>query len=193
MPKKQSKRQLILALWHERGLDCAGEREIRALQAEVRQRLGTEHPTSLSYIASVLREAGTAVDYQDRFVGPRLEEPYASRINGALQFRDLASAEQSLHRLDALYREYRAASDRVGTTLVRALVLRGKQRAESIGANSRVHPEKRREKREIARWFHVWLETPDLFFDWLELRQQSEEFQRLFPNDHQGGKGGSES
>ena len=109
-------------------------------------------------------------------------------MNGTLQFRDLASAEQSLQKLDALYREYREASDRVGTSLVRALVLRGKQRAESIGANPRVRAEKRQEKREIARWFHVWLETSDLFFDWLEIRKQSEEFQRLLSNHREDGK-----
>jgi hypothetical protein len=27
----------------------------------------------------------------------------------------------------------------------------------------------------------VWLETPDIFFDWLDLRMRSEEFLRLFP------------
>jgi hypothetical protein len=48
-----------------------------------------------------------------------------------------------------------------------------------------VGPEKRREKQEVANWFRVWLETSDLFFDWLELRKQSEEFQRLF-SDHHG-------
>ena len=59
-------------------------------------------------------------------------------------------------------------------------MLKGKQRAASLGASPRVSPEKRREKQEIAAWFRVWLETPDLFFDWLELRKQSEEFQDAF-------------
>ena len=125
------------------------------------------------------------MDYDDRYVDPLMEEPYASRLEGALQFRDLESAEASLQKLDAIYREYRNASDRVGTTLVRSLVLKGRQRAESLAANSRVSPEKRREKQEIANWFRVWLETSDLFFDWLELRKESEEFQHLF-SDHRG-------
>ena len=125
------------------------------------------------------------MDYEDRYVDPLMEEPYASRLQGALRFHDRESAEASLQKLDAIYREYRDASDRVGTTLVRSLVLKGRQRAGSLAANSRVRPEKRREKQEIANWFRVWLETSDLFFDWLELRKQSEEFQRLF-SDHRG-------
>jgi hypothetical protein len=181
--KAESKKRLILELCEARGLECLGEEEIRALQAELRRRLGPDHKTSPSYIANVLRQAGRRVEYEDRYVDPLMEEPYASRLRGALQFHDLESAESSLQKLDAIYREYRDASDRVGTTLVRSLVLKGKQRAESLAASSRVRPEKRREKQELANWFRVWLETSDLFFDWLELRKQSEQFRRLFSDD----------
>jgi hypothetical protein len=59
--------------------------------------------------------------------------------------------------------------------------LKGKQRAEGLAANPRVSLARRAEKREIAAWFRVWLESPDLFFDWLEVRKNSEEFQTTFP------------
>jgi Ni/Co efflux regulator RcnB len=49
-----------------------------------------------------------------------------------------------------------------------------------IAGNQRVAPEKRREKEEIRQWFRVWLETPDSFFDWLELRKASPEFVQKF-------------
>ena len=185
MAKANSKKRLILELCRARGLERVGEPEIRALQAELRRRVGADHKISLSYIANVLRRAGNRVDYEDRYVDPLMEEPYASCLRGALQFHNLESAEASLQKLDAIYREYRDASDRVGTTLVRSLVLKGRQRAESLAANSRVSPEKRREKQEVANWFRVWLETSDLFFDWLELRKESEEFGRL----HSGHRG----
>lgn len=118
--------------------------------------------------------------YGDRYLDPEIEEPYASRLRGALQFRDLASAEAAIRSLDAAYREYRGAPDRRGTGIVRALMIKGKQRAESLARNPRVSAGKRLEKQEIASWFRVWLETPDLFFDWLELRKGSEEFRRIF-------------
>jgi len=109
-----------------------------------------------------------------------MQEPYASRLKGLLRFSDFVSTEASIQKLDAIYKEYRALADRVGTGLVRSLVLKGKERAGSLAANRRVRPEKRQEKQEIARWFGVWLETPELFFDWLELRKSSPEFHRLF-------------
>jgi hypothetical protein len=96
------------------------------------------------------------------------------------KFRDLESTECALRRLDEAYREYEKASDRKGANLVRSLALKGKQRAEGLAANPRVSPARRAEKVEIASWFRVWLESPDLFFDWLEARKSSEEFQTTF-------------
>jgi hypothetical protein len=175
-----TKKQLILDCFRTHRWERVGREEISALEAELRRALGPTGKTSFSYIANVLREAGARVDYEDRYVDPLMEEPYAGRLKGVLQFGDLAAAEASLRQLDAIYREYLQAADRVGTQLVRLLVLKGKQRAGSLAANSRLSQERRQEKQEIATWFRVWLETPDLFFDWLELRKQSEEFLRLF-------------
>jgi hypothetical protein len=45
-----------------------------------------------------------------------------------------------------------------------------------------VEPGKREEKLEIANWFRIWLETPDAFFDWLDVRKQSPEFLGKFPH-----------
>lgn len=190
MARTKSKKEIILDCFRARRLDRVGAREIRAIDADLR-RLGTEDKTAHSYIANVLREAGARVDYNDRYVNPWMEEPYASRLNGLLEFRDFERAEASLRKLDTVYREYREDTDRVGTSLVRELALKGKQRAESLAANPRVSPAKRQEKQEIARWFKVWLEVCDLFFDWLELRKQSEEFRRLFPSRDGRPKGDS--
>jgi hypothetical protein len=180
VPGTPSKKQIILEYCRAKALDRIGAEEIRVLENELRVRLGSNLRTSPSYIASVLREAGKSVDYHDRFTAPSLEEPYASRLRDLLQFHDFESAEASLRKLDEVYREYREASDRTGTGLVRSLLQTGKLRAGSLAANPRVSPDKRAEKQEIATWFRIWLETPDLFFDWLELRKASEEFRRLF-------------
>jgi hypothetical protein len=180
VPGTPSKKQIILEYCRAKALERIGAEEMRALQNELRDRLGSNLRTSPSYIASVLRAAGKNVEYQDRFTAPSMEEPYASRLRNLLQFHDFASAEASLRKLDEVYREYRQASDRVGIGLVRSLLQKGKLRAGSLAANPRVSRDKRAEKQEIAAWFRIWLETPELFFDWLELRKASDEFRRLF-------------
>jgi hypothetical protein len=170
------KKQLILEYQQEHGLENAGAQEIRLIQAELARLYPGQRP-SLAYIANVLREAGARVDFNHRYVDPWMEDPYATRLKGVLQFRDLETAECALRKLDEVYREYQKASDRKGANLVHSLALKGKQRAEGLAVNPRVSPARRAEKREIAAWFRVWLESPDLFFDWLEARKNSEEFQ----------------
>ena len=180
MPGTPRKKQIILEYCRAKALERVGPEDIRAIENELNARLSSNRKTSPSYIASVLREAGKNVEYYDRFAAPSMEEPYASRLRNLLQFHDFESAEASLRKLDEIYREYRAASDRIGMGLVRSLLQKGKLRAGSLATNPRVSPDKRAEKQEIATWFRIWLETPDLFFDWLELRKASEEFCRLF-------------
>ncbi len=51
-----------------------------------------------------------------------------------------------------------------------------------IARNQKVQAQKRAEKEEMASWFRIWLETPDAFFDWLDVRKQSPEFQNKFPH-----------
>ncbi len=132
------------------------------------------------------------MEVDDKYVDPWMDEPYAGRLKGLLEFGDFAKAEASIRKLDAAYREYRELGDRAGAGLVRTLMLKGKQRAASIASNPRLSQEKREEKREIASWFRVWLEAPDLFADWLSLRKQSSEFRRQFgANDDPGDQASS--
>jgi len=180
MSTAAAKRQIVLDFFARRGERVVRAGDLYAGRGELRRQLGSGNRTSLGYIASVLREAGYDVRYEDRYADPAMPEPYAGRLKGVLEFHDLASAEASLLRLDAIYREYEAAADPVGAKFVYALVKRGKLRARSLAANPRVHDSKRREKQEIAAWFQVWLETPELFSEWLPLRKASEEFRALF-------------
>jgi hypothetical protein len=175
-----SKKRIILDFCRARNLQCVEHNGLRAIRDELRRRLGPGDRTRLAYIATVLRDAGHEVQYEDRYSDPIVPEPYASRLKGVLEYRDLASAEKSLRKLDAIYREYQRAADHAGTKWVLAFVKKAKLRAQGLSRNPHVQVEKRREKLEIARWFQVCLETPDLLEDWLVLRKSSAEFRELF-------------
>jgi hypothetical protein len=177
---KPSKKRILVDFFRLRGAQRIEMNDLQAARNELRCHLGSGDRTSLGYIASVLRETGYEVQYEDRYSDPVMPEPYATHLKGALEFRDLASAEQSLLRLDEIYREYGRADDPLGVKLVWTLVKKGKLRAQRLAASPRVRESKRKEKEEIARWFQVWLETPDLFADWLALRKSSDEFRQTF-------------
>ena len=77
-------------------------------------------------------------------------------------------------------RKFLADAETPAAERVREVARLGRRRAEMIARNHKVDPMKRAEKQEIARWFAIWLDTPDAFFDWLGVRKQSSEFQSQF-------------
>jgi len=188
MSARMSKKQFVLDYCRAQKLGRVAEGELRAIRSELQRQLGPRGKTSLAYLASVLRAAGYRVEYEDRYSEPAPPAPYAARLEGVLEFHDLGSAERSLLKLDAIYRDYRSAADPIGAKWVYALVKWGKLRAQSLAANPRVRAEKRIEKQEISRWFQVWLETPDLLADWLALRKSSGEFRALFGGASEPGE-----
>jgi hypothetical protein len=111
---------------------------------------------------------------------PVIESPYDRDLAGVLSFRSFSQAEETLITLENLRRRYLAEGDAEGVAHCRRVALLGRRRAEAIARNSRVVTPKRRQKAEIALWFRIWLETPELFIDWLALRKSTEAF-RILP------------
>jgi hypothetical protein len=154
--------------------------EIEQIRRQLIARLGASGKTSEDYIGSVLEEAGLRVAWSkesDADAAGRYDEEFSD----LLHFSSLAEAEMCLVRLDELLRKFRAEHQRGGEERVREVARLGRRRAEMIARNHKVDPQKRAEKEEVAHWFGIWLETPDAFFDWLEVRKQSPEFQKAFP------------
>jgi hypothetical protein len=107
------------------------------------------------------------------------DPPYDRLLEDILSFRDLDATEDTLRRLEDLRQRFLAASDKKGVEYCRQIALQGRRRAEMIGFNKRVGVKKRVQKKEIALWFQIWLETPELFWDWLELRKKTAGYQNL--------------
>jgi hypothetical protein len=110
------------------------------------------------------------------------EGRYEEEFTDLLHFSTLAEAEMCLVRLDELLRKFVVESENSAAERVREVARLGRRRAEMIARNHKVDAQKRLEKEEVAHWFAIWLETPDAFFDWLEVRKQSPEFQKQFPH-----------
>lgn len=110
---------------------------------------------------------------------PRFDPPYDKQLLGILAFAGFCDAENTLRRLEKLRQEYSAVGDKKGVEYCRRIALQGRRRAELIGRNKKVRLQKRLHKLEIAVWFRVWLETPELFEDWLALRKGTTEYQKL--------------
>jgi hypothetical protein len=108
-----------------------------------------------------------------------IEPPYREALTGVLAFSTFAEAEKTLRILENLCRKYRAASDKKGVEYCRQIASLGRHRAELISRNQKVGLHKRLQKKEMANWFRIWLETPAIFEDWLSMRKSTDEFKEL--------------
>jgi hypothetical protein len=172
-----TKKAVILEIAREMAAPRYTPAEVEQIRRQLIARLGGTGKTSLDYIAGVLEEAGLRVVWSTR---ADTEGRYEEEFHDLLRFANLEEAEMCLVRLDELLRKFRAEGERAAAERVLEVARLGRRRAEMIARNPKVEASKRAEKEEIQQWFKIWLETPDAFFDWLEVRKQSPEFQWRF-------------
>jgi len=119
---------------------------------------------------------------------PAARDPYEEEFRDLLHFATLAETEACLRRMDELWRRFKAEEMHAQAERVVQTARLGVQRARMIAGNKRVSPARRTEKEEIRQWFRVWIENPEVFFGWLELRKQAPEFVEKFgPPDSPAG------
>jgi hypothetical protein len=175
----KTKKVLILDTAREIAATKWTPAEIEQLRRKLLAEHGEAGKAGPDYIAEVLKSEGWKVVLTQR---EEAEEEYEEEFEDLLHFKTLEDAEVSLTRLDELMRKFRAHGEKAAVERVLDVARLGKRRAEMIARNRKVDAHKRAEKEEIANWFRIWLETPDPFFDWLDLRKQSPEFQKKFPS-----------
>jgi len=174
----RTKKELILETAREIGAQRFTPAEIDQLRRRLIAEHGEEGKTGNDYIADVLKSAGIKVALT---LQEEAEEQYEEEFEDLLHFKTLEDAEVSIMRLDELMRKFQTHGEHAAVERVLNVARLGKRRAEMIARNPKVELPKRAEKEEIANWFRIWLETPDVFFDWLDVRKQSAEFQAKFP------------
>jgi hypothetical protein len=173
----ETKKEAILEIAEALGLEKITAAEIEQIRRQLMAKLGAGGKTSPDYIAEVLAGVGMRVALSAE---ADTEGQYEEEFRDLLHFATLEEAEICLMRLDELWRKFRAEGQRAAAERVLEVARLGRRRAEMIARNPRVEARKRDQKQEILQWFRIWLETPDTFFDWLDLRKQSPEYVRRF-------------
>jgi len=173
----RTKKEMILNAARELGLQKWSTAEIDQLRRKLIAAHGEAGKSSNDYISEVLESMGWKVQLSER---EEAEERFEEEFEDILHFKTLQDAQVSLTRLDELLRRFRAHGEKTAVERVLEIARLGKRRAEMISHNRKVEGHKREAKQEIAEWFRIWLETPDAFFDWLEVRKTSAEFQGKF-------------
>jgi hypothetical protein len=172
-----TKKAMILEAARQLGLEKWTTAEIDQLRRKLLADHGEAGKSSNDYISDVLESVGWKVQLSER---EDAEERFEEEFEDILHFKTLQDAEVSLTRLDELLHRFQIHGEKAAVVRVMEIARLGKRRAEMISHNRKVEARKRDEKKEIAEWFRIWLETPDAFFDWLEVRKASPEFRQKF-------------
>jgi hypothetical protein len=174
----ETKRELIVAHWNRLRQPGVGAAELKAIQEKLAKHHAndSESPTA---IARVLADEGAELRHPEviEFDAQWREQ----RIK--LQMREFDSLEPlTFERAELFIKRCERARKcyDVDITQVRNSAIDARNKAQLLAGRKSLSEAKRAEQLEIAEWLGVWIKTPVLFADWLELRRRSEEFRRKF-------------
>ena len=189
----QAARASIVKLWLELGQPPVDAQFLQNVQQELAK--SSEDPAiSPASVARVLADEGAElrhpeiieadVRWRESLINRRMDkfaavEPFSSgaRLN-------IQDAGVLISKMEMLRQEFEREDDDKGLYELRALAAAARQGAEAMGKSRKLDEKVRVEQSEIAEWLKVWLQTPTLFENWLELRKRSVEFRRKFPDSN---------
>src|SRR5262245_59845817 len=186
----RTKREAIVETWISYARAPVGEHVLREIQRVVASTFGEGAVDSPAAIARVLADEGADlrhpedIEFHARWRDRKLDESQTKDPFGVgepAKPLTLKSAVVVLRRLEKLRKESTSEDDWAELRRARELALNEKARAQLLARDDALRAQTRAAQTEVAEWFRVWLQAPDLFEDWLELRRRSPEFKAKFP------------
>jgi hypothetical protein len=177
--KRKTKKEMVLEIYDREAMGEVTAKEIAIINRGLVEEFGEGGAMAPAEIARLLVDEDLPVRFEQVFRMATPTEKYETLFEGLAINRSLSDAEESLRRIDELYRKFQRLEDRTGVRFARQTAERAKRNAASLSRSSKLTGSKRAEQEEITQWFTIWLQTPDLFAQWLELRKASPGFKQL--------------
>jgi hypothetical protein len=190
--KRKSKKEMVLEIYDREAMGEVTAREIAIINQGLIDEFGDGGAMTPAEIARVLVDEDLPVRFDQVFRMSSLTEKYENLFEGLALNKSLAQAEESLRRIDELYRKFQRRGDRTGSRFARQTAMRARHNAVTLSQDPHLTAQKKAEQREIAEWFTIWLQTPDLFAQWLELRKATPDFKGTFEESFGAASGTTE-
>ena len=185
-----SKQEFIVAQWLRLGGKAIGRRELRRIQRALHEKFGEGGVESPAKIARVLADEGAelrhpeVIEFDVKWREEKIEKE-TSEFKGLERFRvakpvRLHEAESLIKKLEQTRQSSGRNENKVNVQRLREIAIDVRQTAETLANDSTLTQRQRDEQAEIAQWLAVWLQTPNLFDDWLDLRRRSPDFRNKF-------------
>lgn len=188
--KARTKRELIITAWDDLGRIMVGASELRKIQSLIRDQFGAGAVESPAVIARVLADEGADLRHPEviEFDARWREAEIKSNARGFAGFDGgpggkplrLKQAEALIKRLERMRARLEQTGDKAASQRARDKAVKAREVAQSLAKNRTLDQVVRAEQTEIVEWLAVWIQTPKLFTEWLELRRRSPDFREKF-------------
>ena len=185
-------RKLIVRTWISLGRGAVTAKMLRGIQRALRQaECEAQREISPAAIARILADEGAdlrhpeVIEFDVRWRERLLKRSaLVAKTAGGL---NLNSAEALLKRFERQRQELAARNDTGALRQLSDAAINEKTRAQLLARDDSLDQTVRNTQAEIAEWFRVWLQTPEIFDDWLDLRRRSQQFQEVFSGETKQG------
>lgn len=188
----RNKRDLIIEVWEYLDCESVGASELEQIQQALTEKFGAGAVTSPASIARTVADEGAILRHPEVFqcdVNWREHHVKRWEFRHGLNFSDFSSAFASVVRLEEKRLQLQLGDEATGATGLRELrdIVVAARKDSLLQARSKILDSSVRERlKEISEWLIVWLQSPELFSDWLDLRRRSPEYKKKFPEDTVG-------
>jgi hypothetical protein len=186
MWESRTKTDLIIEVWEKLDCENVGAVEIEAIEIAVEERFGRGAVDSPMVIARLLADEGAELrhsEIMELFVKRRARAPYDAMFFKIMKLADLGQTHGTIRNLENLRKKLAGENDKEGLRRLREKALKGKSRALEMAADQRLENTARLENAEIAEWLTIWLQSPEIFDNWVTLRQNSADFKKKFDSE----------
>jgi hypothetical protein len=188
------RRKKVVDLWRSLGEPGVGQDELRQIQKALDKEVSAARGiTSPAKIARILADEGAELRHPEIIdFDARWREGHIKRE--AERFADLQKfssgtplsrnqAEALINELERLRRRFAGEADREALAELTTFAANARRAAQLSAKSRRSDSARQAEQAEIAEWIKIWIQTPNLFADWLALRKNSPEFRAQFGSD----------
>ncbi len=166
---KRTQELLIIDVWKPMDKEVVGAPELESIQETIAERFGTS--VSPASIARALAEHGVRLGHPEILqTDLHWRERNQLFTPEDLTFGTIDAAYALIAKIESLGQ---SESERL-----RHEVRQFKTELDLLAANEKAPNRKLAE--EIAQWLTIWLQTPQIFSEWLSLRRSTADFQARF-------------
>jgi hypothetical protein len=188
----RTKPELMIEVWDDLGNPPVGEAVLQQVMRALRDKFQDGAVESPAGIARALIDAGAELRHPevlefDAKWRERASQEHAEKAPAPLFDPEnewsLQTGVAWIRELEKLRLDAAEGNDRKAVKRFEELARETKQHALTLAASRALNSSQVAAAAEIAEWLTIWLQTPQLFQTWLDLRQQSTEFQEKFGED----------